>query len=92
VTEIDVRMVVEGEEPTKDQLEEQAEYYRGVLGDCLDVEGCNSFTVWRFTDKYSWVPVFFPTEGGATIMTEQFERKPSYFALLYRLAEARALR
>jgi endo-1,4-beta-xylanase len=92
VTEIDVRMVVDGAEPTTDQLQEQADYYRQVLGDCLDVEGCNSFTVWGFTDKYSWVPVFFPTEGEATIMTEELEKKPSYHALLFRLAEARASR
>jgi hypothetical protein len=58
VTEIDVRMVVEGDEPTNDQLQQQADYYRQMLGDCLDVEG-------------------------------QLAKKPSYHALLFRLAGAR---
>jgi hypothetical protein len=30
-----------------------------------------------------------PTEGAATIMWDDFERKPAYYALLFRLAEAR---
>lgn len=90
VTEIDVRMVLGDDgQPTPDQVEQQADYYRMALNACLNADGCNSFTVWGFTDKYSWVPVFFPTEGWATIMTGDFEKKPSYYALLFRLAEAR---
>jgi endo-1,4-beta-xylanase len=90
VTEIDVRMdLPPSGEPTAAQLAQQADYYRQALGACLNVAGCNSFTVWGFTDKYSWVPVFFPTEGEATIMTEDFDKKPAYYALLFRLAEAK---
>jgi endo-1,4-beta-xylanase len=90
VTEIDVRMdLPDGAQPSKEQLQQQADYYRMALEACLSVQGCNSFTVWGFVDKYSWVPVFFPTEGAATIMWDDFERKPAYYALLFRLAEAR---
>ena len=88
ITEVDVRMVLpEGAQPTSDQLEQQADYYRQMLEACLSVESCNSFTLWGFVDKYSWVPVFFTTEGAATVMWDDFERKPAYYALLFRLAE-----
>ncbi|MEU0909305.1 endo-1,4-beta-xylanase [Streptomyces althioticus] len=90
VTELDVRMdVPEGSLPTPAQEKQQAEYYQRMLEACLDVEGCNSFTIWGFTDKYSWVPVFFEGEGFATVMTEDFDRKPAYHALRDTLKAAR---
>jgi endo-1,4-beta-xylanase len=89
VTEVDVRMDLPASgTPTQAQLEQQADYYRRALLACLGVDDCTSFTVWGFTDKYSWVPVFFPTEGAATIMWEDFRRKPAYYALRNTLAEA----
>jgi endo-1,4-beta-xylanase len=90
VTELDVRMdLPAGGVPTAEQLRVQADYYERALTACLAVEGCNSFTIWGFTDKYSWVPVFFPGEGSATVMTEDFDRKPAFFALRDTLREAR---
>jgi endo-1,4-beta-xylanase len=56
---------------------------------CLAVEGCNSFTVWGATDKYSWVPVFFAGQGFATPMTDDFERKPAYFEMRESLVQAK---
>lgn len=88
ITELDVRMPLPAGEPTAAQLEQQAEYYNRALQACLAVEGCESFTAWGATDKYSWVPVFFPTEGAATIMWENFTRKPAYCALEKTLVEA----
>ena len=88
VTEVDVRMVLpDGAQPTGDQLEQQADYYRMMLEACLSVDSCNSFTLWGFVDTYSWVPVFFADEGAATVMWDGFERKPAYHAVLFRLAE-----
>ncbi len=89
VTELDVRMdVPEGSLPTPAQEKQQAEYYQRMLEGCLEVDGCNSFTIWGFTDKYSWVPVFFQGEGFATVMTEDFTRKPAYYALRDTLEDA----
>ncbi|GAB7192990.1 endo-1,4-beta-xylanase [Kineococcus sp. NUM-3379] len=89
VTELDVRMVLdESGKPTEAQLAEQARTYAGILEACLAVEECNSFTIWGFTDKYSWVPVFFQSEGAATVMWENFTRKPAYHALQDTLFEA----
>ncbi|WP_433724524.1 endo-1,4-beta-xylanase [Actinoplanes sp. CA-051413] len=90
ITELDVRMdLPEGGVPTAEQLQTQAAYYKTVLDACLAVEDCNSFTIWGFTDKYSWVPVFFPSEGAATVMGNNFERKPAYYTLRDTLAAAR---
>lgn len=89
ITELDVRMdVTEGEQPTAEQLAQQSDYYTRMLDACLAVEGCNSFTLWGFTDKYSWVPVFFEGEGFATVMDEDFSRKPAYCDLQETLAVA----
>ncbi len=90
ITELDVRMVLgEDGKPTAQQLAQQADWYRWTLAACLAVEGCNSFTLWGFTDKYSWVPHFFQTEGAANVIWENFERKPAYYALQSTLAATR---
>ena len=90
ITELDVRMdLPEGGVPTAEQLATQATYYKTVLDACLAVDDCNSFTIWGFTDKYSWVPVFFPAEGAATVMWDDFGKKPAYYALRDTLARAR---
>lgn len=89
VTEIDVRMDIEkGTKPTEEQLAKQADYYQRALEACLNVEDCLSFTIWGFNDKYSWVPVFFSGEGEATVMWEDYTRKPSYYALQSTLLQA----
>jgi endo-1,4-beta-xylanase len=90
ITEIDVRMDVPvGEQPTVEQEARQASDYDRALEACLAVEGCNSFTVWGATDKYSWVPVFFTGQGFATPMTDDFDRKPAYVAMRESLAAAK---
>lgn len=88
VTEADVRMPLgEDGEPTAEQIALQAERFDAMLEACLNVAACTSFTVWGFDDARSWVPGVFP-EGYATIMTEDFEKKPSYDALLESLRDA----
>ncbi|SNY66183.1 endo-1,4-beta-xylanase [Paractinoplanes atraurantiacus] len=90
ITELDVRMDLPASGvPTAEQLTTQASYYKTVLDACLAVDGCNSFTIWGFTDKYSWVPVFFPSEGAATIMWDDFAKKPAYYTLRDTLRAAR---
>ncbi|TDK25432.1 endo-1,4-beta-xylanase [Arthrobacter crusticola] len=89
ITEIDVRMdVAPGTAPTAAQLQKQAGYYQRALEACVSVDECNSFTIWGFTDKYSWVPVFFAGEGEATVMWNDFTRKPAYDALQVTLEQA----
>ncbi|WNV85909.1 endo-1,4-beta-xylanase [Umezawaea sp. Da 62-37] len=89
ITELDVRMdLPEGGVPTDAQLAQQADYYNRTLTACLNVKGCDSFTIWGFTDKYSWVPVFFQGQGAATVMRDDFSRKPAYFVLRSTLGKA----
>jgi endo-1,4-beta-xylanase len=45
--------------------------------------------VWGVTDKYSWVPDFFPGEGAALIFDENYAKKPAYFASLAALKGTR---
>ncbi|MBP2326869.1 endo-1,4-beta-xylanase [Kibdelosporangium banguiense] len=83
ITELDVRMDLPPDGiPTAAQLEQQADYYQRTLVACLKVRGCDSFTIWGFVDKYSWVPVFFKGQGAATVMWDDFTRKPAYYRLL----------
>ncbi len=88
ITELDVRMDLPADGvPTAEMLAKQADYYNRTLVACLNVEGCNSFTIWGFTDKYSWVPVFFEGQGAATVMWDDFTRKPAYDVMQCTLAK-----
>ncbi|MGP9537315.1 endo-1,4-beta-xylanase [Brachybacterium sp. AOP43-C2-M15] len=89
ITELDVRMELpDGAAPTEEQLTQQADYYRRVTEAALSVDGCDSLTLWGFVDTYSWVPVTFEGEGAATVMWEDYTRKPAYYAVQDALAEA----
>jgi endo-1,4-beta-xylanase len=85
ITEADVRMPLP---PDNFKVQAQAQGYSVLMKACLLVRRCNSFTVWGFTDKYSWVPGVFDGEGSATLFTEDFEPKPAYDALRLDLAVA----
>ncbi|MFC4852346.1 endo-1,4-beta-xylanase [Actinophytocola glycyrrhizae] len=86
VTEADVRMIM----PTDNvKLQAQAQGYSVLLQGCLLARRCNSFTVWGFTDKYSWVPGWFEGEGAANLLDENFAAKPAYRELQAVLALAR---
>lgn len=88
ITEADVRMPLGDDgEPDTAQIALQAERYDKMLEACINVSACTSYTVWGFDDERSWVPFVFP-EGYATIMTEEFEKKPAYYALLESLTDA----
>jgi endo-1,4-beta-xylanase len=84
-TEVDVRTFVP---VTTQELLAQSEDYTAMLQACLAARGCISFTVWGFTDKYSWVPGFFTGEGAACIYDENYQKKPEYDAVAQTLALA----
>lgn len=77
-TEVDVRMIL----PTDSaKVQAQAEGFGVLLRACLLAEHCVSYTVWGFTDKYSWVPGFFDGQGSATPLDENLQPKPAYDTL-----------
>ncbi len=78
VTEVDVRMPMPSDNT---KMQAQANVYSTMLKACLLTSRCISYTVWGFTDKYSWVPGVFPGQGAANILTENYDPKPAYRAL-----------
>lgn len=86
ITEADVRMIMP---PDAAKLQAQAQGYSVLLAGCLLSKRCNSFTVWGFTDKYSWVPGFFEGEGAANLLDENFAAKSAYREVQAVLALAR---
>jgi endo-1,4-beta-xylanase len=86
VTELDIRMPTPA---APEKLAAQAADYRTVVSACTAVRRCKGVTVWGVTDKYSWVPDFFPGEGAALIFDENYAKKPAYFASLAALKGTR---
>jgi endo-1,4-beta-xylanase len=80
VTELDVRMKLNGR-PTTEQLAAQADVYRRVLRACLDTPRCEMLGLWGFNDSHSWIPHFYKGEGAALILDDEYRKKPSYHAL-----------
>jgi endo-1,4-beta-xylanase len=77
-TEVDVRMELPADAI---KVQAQAQGFDTLLTACLLVKHCVSYTVWGFTDKYSWVPSVFTGQGSATPFDENFAPKPAYQAL-----------
>ncbi|KZL75644.1 glycosyl hydrolase family 10 [Colletotrichum incanum] len=69
-------------------LQSQADAYVAVIKACLNVEGCVGWTIWDWTDKYSWVPGTFPGQGGACLWDNNFKPKPAYYSVSSALAAA----
>jgi endo-1,4-beta-xylanase len=79
ISEMDVRIPMP---VTEEKLNAQACIYRAMLNVCLSAPNCKSFVLWGFTDKYSWIPEFFPGYGAGLIFDESYRPKPAYDALV----------
>ncbi|MBN1172129.1 MAG: endo-1,4-beta-xylanase [Micromonosporaceae bacterium] len=84
-TEVDVRseMTEEVKAGTSSEvnprLQASAANYSALLQACLSNRHCLSFTVWGFTDKYSWIPNWSEDkEGLANIYDENYQPKRAY--------------
>ncbi|MFY1673541.1 endo-1,4-beta-xylanase [Plantactinospora sp. WMMB334] len=84
-TEVDVRFFL----PVDTYKEAgQVGSFNTLLTACLLTPRCVMFTVWGFTDRYSWVPGFFDGQGSATPLDENFQPKAAYRGLQQVLAVA----
>jgi endo-1,4-beta-xylanase len=85
ITEADVRITLndgdEGDGASPAEVQAQDNGYSYMLQSCLLTHRCISFTVWGFTDKYSWVPGTFAGQGQANIYDENYQPKTAYDAL-----------
>ena len=77
-TEVDIRMNQHGSEH---DLQIQASNYGDVASIAVNNPNVNTFVIWGFTDKYSWVTQQFPGEGRALIFDEDYLPKPAYFSV-----------
>ncbi|MDG6101470.1 endo-1,4-beta-xylanase [Dactylosporangium aurantiacum] len=66
--------------------------YHVLLQACLLNRHCLSFTVWGFTDKYSWIPTWFknPPEGAGCLWDAAYNPKKSLRTVQGDLAAAGA--
>ena len=79
ITELDIRIP---DPATPARLAQQAQEYRDILNVCLAAPNCTAFVMWGMTDKYSWIPSFYPGFGSALIFDAAYQPKPAYGALL----------
>jgi len=78
ITEMDVRIP---SPLAPDALERQAEIYRTAMQACLEAPNCNTFIIWGLSDAHSWIPWVYPDWGAATILDEEYQPKPAYWAI-----------
>ena len=85
VTELDVRI----QQPIDQaKYEAQANDYRNMIQIAVENEKCNTFMLWGFTDKHSWIPSFFPGYDDALIFDRDYQPKPAYNTILEVLEDA----
>lgn len=85
ITEMDVQLSLP---ETRGALRKQATLYRDMLHACLDVPACRSFSTWGATDRYSWIPAFFPGKGAALLFDAKGRPKPAYTRVRNALRDA----
>jgi endo-1,4-beta-xylanase len=77
ITELDVSLAdVAGTDSEK--LELQAMIYADLLDVCLSVAACRSYTVFGFTDRYSWDEL---GDAAPLLFDERYQPKPAFFAV-----------
>ena len=85
ITELDVRTRVPA---AGADLQTQASAYGDILGFCLNQPNCKALLVWGVTDRYSWIPGWYPGLGDALVFDKDYQPKPAYRALAEALRSA----
>lgn len=78
ITEMDVMLPLPA---SRAALGKQAAVYRDMLTACLTVPQCRSFSTWGASDRYSWIPEFFPGQGAALLFDHDGRAKQAYHSL-----------
>jgi endo-1,4-beta-xylanase len=93
ITELDVALPVDGRGDLlrKDDLQRQAEVYRGVVRACLQNAGCTAIQTWGFTDKYSWIGSSSRgSRAQGLLFDRSYQPKPAYETVLAELNARRS--
>jgi len=77
-TELDVRL----KDSTAESLNSQAKLYAEIARLCIQQPACKVFQTWGFTDKYSWIPSFYPGQGWALLWDAKYQKKPAYYGVM----------
>jgi endo-1,4-beta-xylanase len=85
ITEMDVMLPLPA---SRADLRAQAALYRDMLQACLAVPQCRSFSTWGASDRYSWIPDFFPGQGAALLIDKDARAKPAYHSIRRQLRTA----
>ncbi len=78
ITELDIRL----QDSSAASLNAQAKLYGELAAICVQQPNCKVFQTWGFTDKYSWIPGFFPGWGWALPFDANYQKKPAYTSIL----------
>jgi endo-1,4-beta-xylanase len=78
ITELDIRL----SDSSAASLAAQAKLYGELATICVQQPNCKVFQTWGFTDKYSWIPGFFPGMGWALLWDSNYQKKPAYTSVL----------
>ncbi len=78
ITEMDVMLPLPA---SRAALREQAVLYGDMLRTCLAVPQCRSFSTWGASDRYSWIPEYFPGQGAALLFDADNRAKPACFSV-----------
>ena len=82
ITEMDVRLPVTGGAASAANLAAQAATYSRILTLCLETPACTALQTWGFTDKYSWIPGFFPGFGAGLLFDAMYRPKAAVTSML----------
>ena len=76
ITELDIRTTTPA---TAAAVTQQAKDYAATVGACKAVTRCVGFTIWDYTDKYSWIPNVFSGQGAALPWDENLKKKDGVY-------------
>lgn len=77
ITEMDVR-IQDGNLPLMEKLAQQSTIYGTAATICLQSAACTSFSIWGFTDRYTWIPNQTGNPDFPLLFDVNYQPKPAY--------------
>lgn len=78
ITELDIRLG----DGSPASLAAQAKLYAEIVKTCVQQTACTVLQTWGVTDRYSWIPRYYPGMDWALLWDAEYRKKPAYFGLL----------